>query len=49
LALDISGSMAGRMKEDGSSRRLDLALNAILMLIEKLRLEDKLGLITFNT
>jgi Mg-chelatase subunit ChlD len=50
IALDISGSMKNKLKKnikEGPSR-LDLAKNALIMLIEKLEPNDSFGLIVFN-
>lgn len=50
IALDISGSMNNKLKKnikEGPSR-LDLAKNALIMLIEKLEPNDSFGLIVFN-
>lgn len=53
ICLDISGSMSCRLGENLMSgtneSRLSLSLEAIKMLISKLKPNDSLGMVTFNT
>ena len=48
VVLDISGSMGGPLNAKGEGHRLELAKEAILMFISKLRPSDSFGLVTFN-
>jgi Mg-chelatase subunit ChlD len=46
--LDISGSMGSGLTSNGEGHRLELAKEAILMFVSKLRAGDSFGLVVFN-
>lgn len=47
--MDISGSMSGSLENGSKKSRLELSIEAIKMFISKLRLNDSVGMILFNT
>ncbi len=48
IVLDISGSMGGSLTSSGTGNRLELAKEAILMFLSKMRPNDAFGLVVFN-
>ena len=48
IILDISGSMGSGLTSSGEGCRIELAKEAILMFVSKLRPNDAFGLVVFN-
>jgi uncharacterized protein YegL len=48
IILDVSGSMETGLKNSENGNKLNLSINAIRKLVEKLDSEDRIGLCTFN-
>jgi hypothetical protein len=49
ICLDISGSMSGALEKNSGKNRLQLSIEAIKMLISKLRPNDSIGMVVFDT
>ncbi len=49
ICLDISGSMDGSLENGSSKTRLKLSIEAIKMFISKLRPNDSIGMVIFDT
>ena len=49
ICLDNSGSMGERFSDANSPPKMTVAINSLLVLLNKLRPDDMFGLVTFNT